>query len=301
MSIWAVEELEKSEKLLKKIFDTIPDAIIQTDMNFNILSCNQSVKRILGYTPKELVGENYTIIVPEEMFKDLNQKSRQATLFEEGHLEINDFYFKKKSGEKFPATFSVSLIEGKDGEPEGLIGTIHDISGRVDTHEKLRKSQKHLKGIIENSGDAIVTTNLEGKITLWSKGSEELYGYKTEEVIDKTIDFLYPEELKEERRTWQKKILAGEIIRNLRTRIFNSSGNLVDINLTLSPMYDEDGNPCGTVGISKDISGVVEAEKKLHDKIEELEKWQSLTINREIKMVELKKEIRELKEKSRKI
>ncbi|MFV2040886.1 MAG: PAS domain S-box protein, partial [Candidatus Hydrothermarchaeales archaeon] len=121
--------------------------------------------------------------------------------------------------------------------------------------------------------------------------------YRSEEVLGKWVDFLYPQELKKERAEWQNRILNGETIRNIRTRIYNSNGKLIDINLTLSPLLDKDGKSKGTIGVSKDITNVIKAEKQLQEKIEELEKWQRLTVGRESRMVELKNEIEKLKER----
>ena len=115
--------------------------------------------------------------------------------------------------------------------------------------------------------------------------------------MGKNIDFLYPSELKEERRNWQKAILAGETVRNIRTQIYNSNRELVNINLTLSPLIDRDGKPAGSIGVSKNITDIMEAEKKLREKIDELEKWQRLTVGRELRMAELKSELKELKKR----
>jgi PAS domain S-box-containing protein len=161
--------------------------------------------------------------------------------------------------------------------------------------EKIRQSQEFLNNIVENSGDAIITTDKDGVITLWSRGTENLYGYKADDVLGKNIDFLYPNELKEERRKWQKTILAGETVRNIRTQIYNSNRELVEINLTLSPLIDRAGNPAGSIGVSKDITDIMKAEKQLREKIVELEKWQRLTVGRELRMAGLKSELRELK------
>ncbi|GBE18347.1 sensor protein kinase WalK [archaeon BMS3Abin16] len=163
--------------------------------------------------------------------------------------------------------------------------------------EKIRESQEFLNAIIENSGDAIITTDVDGKVSLWSHGAENLYGYRSEDVLGKKISFLYPDELKEERKKWQTAVLSGETVRNIRTRIYNSNGDLIDINLTLSPLRGKDGNPCGTIGVSKDITDVITAERGLREKVEELETWQRLTVGRELRMSELKAEMKELKKR----
>jgi PAS domain S-box-containing protein len=130
------------------------------------------------------------------------------------------------------------------------------------------KLREHLSDIIDNSADAIITADLDGKVLSWNKGAEELYGYSAEEVIGRSILDLYPAELKKERQKWTKVLLEKGAVRNKRTRIYNRQGKLVDIILSLSLLTDEKGNPLATVGISKDISREVELEKTYRDLVE---------------------------------
>ncbi len=94
-------------------------------------------------------------------------------------------------------------------------------------------------------------------------------------------------------------IYSGKTVRNIRTQIYNSNGDIIDISLTLSPLRDKDGKTSETIGVSKYITDVMTAEAGLREKIVELEKWQRLTVGREMIMADLKSEIRELKEKIR--
>lgn len=94
-------------------------------------------------------------------------------------------------------------------------------------------------------------------------------------------------------------IISGKTVRNIRTKIYNSNGDIIDLSLTLSPLRDKDGKTSETIGVSKYITDVMTAEAGLREKIVELEKWQRLTVGREMIMADLKSEIRELKEKIR--
>ncbi|MEE8358055.1 MAG: PAS domain S-box protein [Candidatus Hydrothermarchaeales archaeon] len=128
---------------------------------------------------------------------------------------------------------------------------------------KLSETEEFLRSLIEGSADCIITTDIDRKITSWNRGSEEILGYKAEDIIGKPISILYPSELKNRRREWQRRVMKGETIRNQRTRVYNSAGELVDINLTISPLRDRKGNPIGTVGIAKDIRHVIKAEEEI--------------------------------------
>lgn len=136
----------------------------------------------------------------------------------------------------------------------------------------MHRIDKYLSKIVEESVDAIVITGLDGRIIYWNRGAEELYGHKAEEVEGKSVYDLYPEELREKRRQWGITLQKKEALRNIRTRIYNKKGKLVDIILSLSLLRNEEGKPIAIVGISKDISREVRLEEKLREHGAALEK-----------------------------
>jgi PAS domain-containing protein len=74
-------------------------------------------------------------------------------------------------------------------------------------------------------------------------------------------------------------------------------GETLWYNDTLSPIKDESDKVKAVVTISRNITKNKQSEKKIKEYIETLEKWQKYTVDRELKMVELKEEIKELKKK----
>jgi len=144
--------------------------------------------------------------------------------------------------------------------------------------EHITETRDYLNNIIESSADAIVTTNLDGEITSFSKGAEQIFGHKREEIVGASILDSFPPEEIEKRREWQKRIVNGETIRNQRTKVYNAKGDLVDVSVTLSPLRDNKGRIMGSVGVSKDITKFVKLEKKLRKSHKELQKaYEGLT------------------------
>ncbi len=131
------------------------------------------------------------------------------------------------------------------------------------------KLRDMLEDLIENSADAIVTTDLDGIITSWNKGAEKIYGFAKEEVICKPLPFI-PEPLKEMEKSYLKLLKEGQYIRDIETIRKTKNGKIIDVSLTLSPVKDTEGNIVATSGISRDISEKKKTEKELRQKNEEL-------------------------------
>jgi PAS domain S-box-containing protein len=188
----AEEELKKSRQLLQKTFDTIPDAIISTDINLNIVSCNKSVKMIFGYTPDELIGKNYSNLLSDEMMNEAGQKRRQAELYEVGYLFGEENYFKRKNGEIFPGSYSVALIKDEKDKPTGMVGSISDITVRKRSEEEIRRLKNLSESIIDESPAIIEVVNRDLVVTAWNRYAEDYVNIKKEDIVGKKFFEVIP-------------------------------------------------------------------------------------------------------------
>ncbi|MEI7792037.1 MAG: PAS domain S-box protein [Candidatus Berkelbacteria bacterium] len=157
------------------------------------------------------------------------------------------------------------------------------------------EEQKKLISVINSSNDAIIAKKLDGTIQSWSKGAEKLYGYKAEEMIGKNISEIIPDDKKGELAKILDKIAEGENVNIIDTTRLKKDGKLINVALAVSPIFDEQSKIVGASSIAHDISERIEIRSEIEDQLREQEKLNRLMIGRELKMIELKKEILELK------
>lgn len=117
--------------------------------------------------------------------------------------------------------------------------------------EALKARVRWLTGILDQSADAIVCTDAERRVTMFSRGAEKMLGYRRDEVLGKPAEELYldPAEREKLLRLLAKK---GSVM-DYETRLRRRDGKSIHISLTLSYLRDGNGRIIGTVGISKDI------------------------------------------------
>lgn len=157
------------------------------------------------------------------------------------------------------------------------------------------EAQKKLINIINSSNDAIISKKLDGIIDSWNKGAEKLYGYKAHEIIGHNISQIVPEDKREELVNITNRIAAGENIKIIDTTRVKKDGSLIYVSLTVSPVFDEQNKVVGASSIAHDISERIKVKKEIEEKLAEQEKLNKLMVGRELKMMELKKEIQALK------
>ncbi len=290
--------LATSEEEWRKTFDSVPDLISIHDRDFRILRVNKALEDKFGVPREQLVGKHcYEVFHARD--KPWPNCPFQKTLAT-GETAIEDVDDPSLGGIFSMATSPIF----EDG---GIIGSVHvcrDITQRKRMEEEVLNSRGFLNNILESSADSIITTNMDGKITSWSRGAEKIYGYRAADMIGRDILELYPPHLKEERIKWFDELLAGKDVKDVRTTIYRADGSLATITLSLALLRDSNGQPMGTVGISKDITDHVKAEeelKKTHtelaNRIKELEKFAKHAIGRELRMIELKNRIKELEQR----
>ena len=121
----AKEETATMERLGVPIRMKI-DAIIGKNLNGMITSWNKGAERLYGYTEKEMLGKNISIIVPEEHAEELRLMTQKVSKGQNvEHFETDRV---KKDGTRLPVLLSISPIKDSDGEIIGASTIAHDIT-----------------------------------------------------------------------------------------------------------------------------------------------------------------------------
>ncbi len=158
------------------------------------------------------------------------------------------------------------VVRDAQGRPIRLIGVNTDITAR----KRSEMARAQLAAIVETSDDAIVSTDLSGKIISWNRGAERLYGYRAAEVIGQPVSLLIPEERRDEEKAIFYRIGQGEAIENYETKRRRKDGSEIDVSLTISAIKNDRGTIIGASKIARDISARIVAEETLWHSEEQL-------------------------------
>ena len=131
--------------------------------------------------------------------------------------------------------------------------------------ERLRAEEttQRLATIVETSDDAIISKNLDGVIQTWNCGAERIFGYTPQEVVGKAVTILMPPERYDEEPGILARLRRGERIDHYQTTRRRKDGGLIDVSLTVSPIYDKAGCIIAASKIARDITEQKRAEAAL--------------------------------------
>ncbi|AKB31887.1 sensory transduction histidine kinase [Methanosarcina siciliae HI350] len=138
--------------------------------------------------------------------------------------------------------------------------------------KKAEEKIQTLANAVESSNDAILTKSLDGIITSWNSGAEKIYGYSAEEVLGKNISVLEPDNTKGETKHLIEKITQGERVQHYETLRMKKDGTIINVSVTLSPVFDASGKLVAISAIARDITENKKAEEAIkiaHENLEE--------------------------------
>ena len=124
---------------------------------------------------------------------------------------------------------------------------------------------RRLVSVVKSSGDAIVSETLDGIVTDWNTGAENLYGYTAREIEGSSIFRLIPPEWHTQKYFMLEKIRKGEIIERVETERITKDGTKKQVSLAHSPVFDSRGEIVGVSSIAHDITEKKKMEAALQE------------------------------------
>jgi PAS domain S-box-containing protein len=122
-----------------------------------------------------------------------------------------------------------------------------------------------LAALVQSSGDAIIGETLDGIITDWNPAAERLYGYTPTEIIGHHLTMVVPPERMAETEALLARVHQGESIEGIETVRIRKDGRMIDVALTISPVWDESGRIIATSAIVRDVTAVKANARALAD------------------------------------
>ncbi len=260
----------EAKKRMEILFESVRGGIITIDKDWNILLANKYVENWTDKKVHEITGRNCMNVFHKADNPICPHCVAKAT-FETG--EVNTIT--QSRGINY-AELSSYPIKDESGTVVEAVVFIQDITDRVlyqeeilSLYKEVSQTKEYLESLIDNSADAIITTDLDGTVMSWNKGAEKIYGYTDHEAIGTFLPFL-PEFLVETEKEYMEKLGEGETIKDIETVRVRKDGTMFEVSLTLSPIKDTSGEVIGISGISRDISDKKKVEKELIRRNQEL-------------------------------
>ena len=190
------KQLEDKLSYQASLLENVSDAIIATDMGYNIVFWNKTAEKQYGWTASEVIGRPLaTFIINDYLGYSLDNVLQDISRdgYWKGELTQN-----RRDGVRIPIATTLSIISNDARQPIGFVAVNRDITGRKKEEQALRESEQLLSNFVKHSPIyAFVkkVTSGESRVIMASENFQEITGIPASEMIGKTMKEMFPAEL----------------------------------------------------------------------------------------------------------
>jgi PAS domain S-box-containing protein len=253
-------DLRESEERFAVFADNIPGPVFIKDEESNMLYANTYMEET--FNAKDWQGVNTLVLFPKEIAESMVADDRKA--LSEGPVQILQKVADRDGVPHYYQTSKFPIV--REGKPTLLGGIALDVTDRIQAEEAILESERRYRRLYETMEDGFVSADLEGRYLEFNAAYQELSGYSTDELREKTFWDLTPPQWHEmEKRIFQDQTVVIGYSDIYEKELLRKDGTVIPIELRITLTRDDAGNPTGTWAIVRDISLRKKAEEALRE------------------------------------
>jgi PAS domain S-box-containing protein len=266
---------------------------------------NPSLARITGHSKSEMIN------LPFQNFIISSEQSRIFTIYErlirgEPIENVYETELIGKEGEMVPVEMNSDTIT-YESKPAVLV-FVRDIAERRKTQAALKESEERFRSLVQSANDIIFSTDENGFFTFINPVTERISGYSVQETIGRNyLDYIHPDYRQEVVKVLGRQFTEKMLNQYYEFPIISKDGKTIWLGEHVQLMMNGD-RTLGFQAVARDITDRKQTEEALADAInrselkaselaetvKELRLFNQLSIGRELRMIDLKKEVNDL-------
>lgn len=261
------QQLRQSEARFRALVNAVPAFVWAAAPDGTMTLVSGQWEEYCGMTAEQLARDWPRLVLhPDDYERCMAQWSHALAQGTNYEVEVRN---RRHDGEY--RWFLTRAVPARDdtGRIIGWYGTTTDIHDRKQAEEALRQQAE----IIDQTHDAVIATDLDGRITSWNKGADRLFGYTAAEIIGCSVLMLFPGDLRSHFPTMVMAPLQEHGQHELELRQRQKSGEENYVRLSLSLRRDPQGLPIGIIGYAIDVTARKQAEDAVRHMNEELQQF----------------------------
>ena len=273
------ETLQNERALFRTIIDLIPDAVYVKDLQGRKIIANPKEVQLVGLgSEDEILNKTDFDLYPSELAIQTSEEdqfviqSGKPILNYEGSIIDQDGKIHSLLGSKVP-------LFDSNGKITGIVGVSHDITERKQAEVAVQAAHKSLSDILNAAiHTSIIATDVNGLVTVFSKGAEKMLGYAAQDVVGKMTPALFHLASEVMRRGIEltnelgptisgfEIFVAKARVQEHEERIWTyirKDGTVISVNLIVTAIRDNNHEIIGFLGIANDITERKRAEEEV--------------------------------------
>lgn len=280
---------KQASQYARSLIEASLDPLVTISPEGKITDVNEASAQVTGIAREKLIGTDFSDYFTEP------EKAREGykQVFEQGSVTDYPLTIRHRDGRHTDVLYNASVYRDARGNVLGVFAAARDVTAQ-------KQASQYARSLVEASLDPLVTISADGKITDVNEATVKVTGVSREGLIGTDFSDYFTEPHKA--REGYQQVFSQGFVTDYPLTIRHRNGSLTDVLYNASVYRDATGNVLGVFAAARDVTAqkkaeaqVAEQRMKELERLAELERFQKLTVGRELKMIELKKEIDELK------
>jgi PAS domain S-box-containing protein len=259
----AEERLRESEERYRTLVETTFDWVWEVDDEGRYTTVSPKIRELLGYAPEEVLGRTPFDLMPEAEARRVGAIFREIASRREPFSALENVNRHKDGRLVTLETSGVPTVDA-GGRFKGYRGMDRDITARKNAEAALRRSEAHLRTLVNTLPDLVWLKDPQGVYLACNARFEMLFAAAAADIVGKTDDDFGARPVADVfRANDAAAVAAGGQRMNEEEVTFASDGHKELLETIKTPMFDAEGNLVGVLGISRDITARKKAELAL--------------------------------------
>jgi len=258
-----ITERKKTENTLQfqaNILKNVRDAVIVYDLQGKIIYWNKGAESVYGYSKGEIRDKNIKILYLD---RDNGKFSTDLEEIMESGEYVGEWEGKRKDGSTVFVDIIETVMYDTNGEIIGIIGVSKDINERKEAEKALNDSEKQLRMITNNMIDMVSQTDINGVIQYVSPSHTLVLGYKSEDLLGKTIySFIHPHDLERVEESCKEALSTGRPDK-IEARFRHAEEHYIWLEIVGNLFFDEKHLIKGAIFGARDINERKKVEEQI--------------------------------------
>ncbi len=258
----AEDALRNSEVKFRGLFESMMEGVYQTSRDGRVLVANPAFVNLMGYESAE---ELYQVPVSTLYWYPGDRDTFVRRVESEGELRNEEYILRRKGGSMLVVMESSRVVRDKQGRVTGYEGTLTDITERKKAETAMFQAKERAQVTLQSIGDAVITTDSDGRIDYMNPVAESLTGWENREAQGQLIGEVLTAVDEATREASESPVMRclreGQVLGLAEhTVLVNRRGQELAIQDSAAPIRDRAGNLIGAVMVFHDVS----KERRLH-------------------------------------